>query len=308
MEQIQYNFLYRWFLDLSPDAPVWDHSSFTKNNERLKKISDDFLQSVVLLAEERNLLSNEHFTVDGTLLEACASFKSLEKIPKSQQSQNPDEDPPPTPPCKGKRKSRNGWVDFHGEKRNNRTHRCTTDPDARLYCKSKGGACKLAYIGNHLMDNREGLIVEVQAERADGHAEVQGSEAMLKRVRERRGIRKQFRVGKKPLTVGEDKAYDQKKHILALREMKVTPHVAPKASNGSGLLDGRTYCGKGYAISQRKRKRVEETFGWTKGIGGTRKLRHRGLEKVQSQAELAAASYNLVRIRNILSKTREKSA
>jgi transposase len=302
VEQIQYNLLYRWFLDLSPDAPVWDHSTYTHNNERLGKISEDFLQSVVLLAEERNLLSNEHFTVDGTLLEACASFKSLEKIPKSQQSQDPDEDPLPSPPRKGKRKSRNGWVDFHGEKRSNKTHRSTTDPDAKLYRKSSGEASKLAYLGNHLMDNRKGLIVEVLAGQANGKTEPRTSETMLKQVRERRGIRKQYRVGKGRLTVGEDRGYDQGEHILALRAMKVTPHVAPKASNGSGLLDGRTYCGKGYAISQRKRKQVEESFGWTKNIGGMRKLRHRGLAKVQTQLETGAASYNLVRINNTCQK------
>ncbi len=302
MEQIGYNFLYRWFLDLAPDAPVWDHSTFTANNERLARMSEDFLQSVVCLAEERGLLSNEHFTVDGTLIEACASFKSLEKLKESEIAEQ--EPPKPLPPKGGsrKRKSRNGWVDFHGETRSNRTHRSRTDQDARLYRKSLGSGTKLGYIGNHLMDNRKGLIVEVQAEIASGKAETQASECMLKRVRQRPGLRRHSRVGNGQITAGEDKGYDQTEHIKNLRAMKVTPHIAAKGSHGSKLLDGRTYCRPGYALSQRKRKLVEETIGWSKDIGGIRKVRHRGLPKVQTQMEITASAYNLVRIANISRK------
>lgn len=281
-EQLRYNLMYRWFLDLAPDAPVWDHSTFTANNERLSAISREFLESVIVLADSRQLLSNEHFSVDGTLLEACASMKSLERI---------SEDKPEPPPGKGRR-VKNRWVDFRGEKRSNQTHRSTSDPQARLYRKSNGQETKLAYMDNHLMDNRHGLIVAVEATQATGDAEPQASETMLKRVRKRVGLRKR-------LTVGEDKGYDTQKHVNMLRRMNVTPHIAPKVSHGSGLLDGRTYCREGYTISQWKRRGIEETFGWVKGPGGLRKLRHRGLSKVQTQAEIRASAYNLLKIANI---------
>lgn len=293
-EQLRYNLMYRWFLDLPPDAPVWDHSTFTANNQRLSAISQRFLESVVCLAESRKLLSNEHFSVDGTLLEACASMKSLEKITEDK--------PDPLPPGKGgkRRRVKNRWVDFRGEKRSNQTHRSTSDPQARLYRKSLGRETKLAYLGHHLMDNRHGIIVEVEVTQATGTGEASASETMLRRVRKRVGQRRR-------LTVGEDKSFDATEHVKALRGMKITPHIAPKSSHGSGLLDGRTYCRPGYAISQRKRRGIEETFGWIKGPGGLRKLRHRGLSKVQTQLEIRASAYNLLRIANISRVQKEKT-
>jgi transposase len=285
-EMLRFNLMYRWFVGLSPSDEVWDHSVFSKNAERLvrNEIAKAFFMEVVGLADEKGFLSNEHFTVDGTLLEAAASMKSVK--PKNKK-----------PPKGGNNgfKPRNPDVDFKGQKRSNQTHRSTTDPQALLYRKSAGQETKLSFMGHHLMDNRHGLIVEAQASQAIGTAEVETSETMLADVRKR--------VGKKRLTVGEDKGYDQKSHVLALRQMKVTPHIAVKKSHGSGLLDGRTYCKAGYTVSQKKRRRVEETFGWGKVIGGLNKLRHVGLTLVDFQFKLTATAYNLVRIGNLLAKS-----
>jgi transposase len=275
-EQLNYNFLFRWFVGLQPDEKSWDHSTTSLNQPRLVKIADAFLQAVVAVANDYDLLSNEHFTVDGTLLEAAASLKSFKPV---KNPKPPEDDDPGNP-----------TVNFHNEKRRNSTHQSTTDPQAKLYKKGKGKEAKLSYMGHKIMDNRHGLVVEALGTQATGTAEVEASESMFAKLRKR--------VGKKRLTVGEDKGYDCKEHVKNLRGMKVTPHIAVK-TNGSGLIDGRTYCKKGYAISQRKRKRIEETFGWDKTIGGLRKLAQKGLELVDMQVKLVSAAYNLVRIGNL---------
>jgi len=275
-EHLHYHFLYRWFVGLQPDEKPWDHSTVSLNQSRLLEgeIAKEFLAAVVDLADENQLLSNEHFTVDGTLLEAAASLKSFKALKNPQQ---PEDDDPGNP-----------TVNFHGKKRCNQTHRSTTDPEARLYRKGKGKEAKLSYMGHKIMDNRQGLVVEAEATQATGTAEVEASERMFVRLRQR--------VGKKRLTVGEDKGYDRKTHIQALRQMKITPHVAVNTHSGSGLIDGRTYCQKGYAISQRKRKRIEETFGWDKLIGGLNRLKQKGLLLADMQVKWTAGVYNLVRM------------
>jgi transposase len=275
-EHLHYNFLYRWFVGLQPDEKPWDHSTVSKNQPRLLAgdIAREFLQAVVGLANEANLLSDEHFTVDGTLLEAAASLKSF----KPRENPKPPEDDDPGNPT----------VNFHKEKRRNDTHISTTDPEARLFRKGKGKEAKLCFMGHKTMDNRYGLVVEAEASQATGKAEVETSERMLRQVRKR--------VGKKRLTVGEDKGYDRKEHIQSLRQMRITPHVSVNTSSGSGLIDGRTYCKAGYAVSQRKRKRIEETFGWDKVIGGLRRLQHVGLEMADFHINLTSAAYNLVRM------------
>lgn len=298
VEQARYNLMYRWFLDLPPDAPMWHHSSFSQNHERLAVISQEFLDSVIGLAQERQLLSNEHFSVDGTMLAACASMKSLEKM-AAKKEDSPPEEPPPGGGKSGRR-VKNRWVDFRGQTRSNRTHRSTSDPEAQLYRKGPGQEAKLAYLAHHLMDNRHGLIVDALATQASGTAEVTASEVMLRQVRKRVGQ-------KKRLTVGADKGYDTTAHVQALRAMNVTPHISPKNSHGSGLLDGRMYCRAGYAVSQRKRRGIEETFGWAKNVGGLRKLRHRGLCKVQTQVTLTAAAYNLVRMSTISRRRQQET-
>lgn len=279
-EHLQYNFLYRWFVGLSPDEKPWDHSTVSKNQSRLLdgEIAREFLAAVVCFADEKGLLSNEHFTVDGTLLEAAASLKSF----KPRRNPPPPEDNDPGNPT----------VNFRNEKRRNETHVSTTDSESRLFKKGKGKEAKLSFMGHKVMDNRQGLVVEAEATLATGHAEVESSERMLKRLRRR--------VGQKRLTVGEDKGYDRKTHIQALRQLKITPHVSVNTTNGSRLLDGRTYCGPGYAISQRKRKRIEETFGWDKVIGGLRRLKHVGLKMADFQIKLTSAAYNLVRMVKLL--------
>lgn len=279
-EQLHYNFLYRWFVGLQPDEKPWDHSTVSKNQARLLEgeIAREFLQAVVGLADETNLLSNEHFTVDGTLLEAAASLKSF----KRRENPPPPEDDDPGNPT----------VNFRKEKRRNDTHASTTDPEARLFRKGKGKEARLSFMGHKVMDNRHGLVVEAEASQATGKAEVETSEGMLKRLRKR--------VGQKRLTVGEDKSYDRKEHIQALRKMRVTPHVSVNTASGSKLIDGRTYCKKGYEISQRKRKRIEETFGWDKTIGGLRRLRHVGVKLADFHLKLTSAAYNLVRMVKLL--------
>jgi len=275
-EHLHYNFLYRWFVGLSPDEKPWDHSTVSKNQARLLEgeIAGEFLQAVVGLADEAGLLSNEHFTVDGTLLEAAASLKSFKRK---------DNPPPPEDNDPG-----NPTVNFRKEKRKNDTHESTTDPEARLFKKGQGKEARLCFMGHKVMDNRHGLVVEAETSQASGKAEVEASERMLTRLRRR--------VGRKRLTVGADKNYDRKEHVLALRRMRITPHMAVNEKSGSKLLDGRTYCKAGYAVSQRKRKRIEETFGWDKTIGGLRRLRHLGVKLADFHLKLTSAAYNLVRM------------
>jgi transposase len=276
MEQLEYNLLFRWFVGLNVDEPAWDVTVFTKNRTRLLKadIAKRFFRLVVDRAKSLDLLSDEHFTVDGTLLEACASLKSFQPIDGSGQS--PADDPG------------NPTVNFHGEKRSNDTHQSTTDPDAMLARKGSGKEAKLSYSGNVLMENRNGLVTDVEVLPATGTAERDAALMMIESI-----------AGDHGVTVGADKAYDTKEFVAESRQMNATPHVAQNDKARKSAIDGRTTRHAGYAISQQKRKRVEEIFGWMKTVGGMRKLRHRGLELVGWMFTFAAAAYNLVRIRNL---------
>ncbi|MGH2383344.1 MAG: IS5 family transposase [Candidatus Limnocylindria bacterium] len=276
MEQLEYNLLFRWFVGLNMDDPVWDVTVFTKNRQRFLKadIATKFFQRVVEQARRLDLMSDEHFTVDGTLLEACAALKSF-------QRKDGGEPPPPDDPG-------NPTVDFHGEKRSNETHASTTDPEAMLARKGNGKEAKLSYNGNVLMENRNGLVADVQVLPATGTAEREAALMMIGSM-----------AGADAMTVGADKGYDTKQFVAECRQMNATPHVAQKARHSA--VDARTTRHPGYGISQQKRKRVEEIFGWIKTVGGMRKLRHRGLELVSWMFTLAAAAYNLVRIRNLSS-------
>jgi transposase len=276
MEQLEYNLLFRWFVGLNLDDAVWDVTVFTKNRERFLKadIAGKFFGRVVEQARDLDLMSDEHFTVDGTLLEACAGLKSFKRTDAGEQ---PPVDDPGNP-----------TVDFHGEKRSNDTHASTTDPDAMLARKGAGKAAKLSYNGNVLMENRNGLVADVQVMPATGTAEREAALMMIGSM-----------DGGEAVTVGADKGYDTKEFVAECREMNATPHVAQKARHSA--IDGRTTRHAGYGISQQKRKRVEEIFGWMKTVGGMRKLRHRGLALVSFMFTFAAAAYNLVRIRNLSS-------
>jgi transposase len=274
MEQLDYNLLFRWFVGLNMDDAVWDVTVFTKNRERLLKaeVARKFFDLVVGEARDLDLMSDEHFTVDGTLLEACAGLKSFKN--KEGGDDGPVDDPG------------NPTVDFHGEKRSNATHQSTTDPEALLARKGAGKEAKLSYTGNVLMENRNGLVADVETMQADGTAERAAAVVMIASL-----------SGADHVTVGADKGYDTKGFVAAAREFHATPHVAQKRR--SSAIDGRTTRHEGYRVSQQKRKRVEEIFGWMKTVGGLRKLRHRGLELVGWMFTFTAAAYNLVRIRNL---------
>ena len=278
-EELTYHLLFRWFLDMDLVEPSFDHSTFTKNRARLlrHRVSRQFFEEVVRQADRLHLLSDEHFTVDGTLIEAAASFKSFR--PK-------DEPPAPKRPDGGRPSNR--WVNFHGEKRSNATHQSTTDPDARLCRKGPGKEAKLAYMGHALMENRHGLLVEFQITTATGTAERDAVPRLIEAAK---------RQGFHPRTLGADKGYDTQDCVATLRAKQVTPHVAQNISRGRrSAIDGRTTSWPGYAISQRIRKRVEEIFGWMKTVGGFRKTRYRGLERVDFAGYLVGAAYNLVRL------------
>jgi transposase len=275
VEQIDYNILFRWFVGLAMDDPVWDHSSFTTNRERLlnTKIAEVFFCSVRQQAEAAGLLSDEHFTVDGTLIPAWASMKSF--VSKEQG-----------PGSGATGGGRNREVDFRGQKRTNETHGSTTDPDARLYKKADGQESKLCYLGHVLMENRNGLAVDCRLSTASGSAERTAAIAMARQV-----------SGTRRITLGADKAYNTADFAAALRSINATPHVAQKLKGSA--VDGRTTRHAGYAISQRVRKRVEEIFGWLKTIAGFHKVHVRGLAKVTGMFTFALAAYNLVRMRNL---------
>jgi len=278
IEHIDYNILYRWFIGLHLDEPVWNHSTFSKNRDRLidSEIALSFLELVLKRAEKEGLLSSEHFSVDGTLLEAWASLKSFR--PKDEPSP-----PSETPPPEGG--GRNPEVDFHGEKRSNETHASKTDPEALLAKKGKGKEAKLSFTGHALMENRNGLVVNACVTRATGTCERQAAIEMLEQI-----------PGEHQATVGADKAYDAKTFVKECRSLKITPHVAQKENSA---IDGRTTRHEGYAQSQRKRKRIEEVFGWIKTVACLRKLGYRGVRKVQWVFTFAVAAYNLVRMRNL---------
>jgi transposase len=278
-EDLEYNLLVRWFVGLPLSEKVWHPTSFSKNRDRLlsSSVGEAFFQGVREEAESRKLLSREHFSCDGTLLEAAASLKSFRlKEEEGEEAR---------PPRSG---GRNPEVDFHGEKRSNATHASTTDPEARLAKKGAGKEAKLAYTGHILVENRHGLIVSCALTKATGKAE---EEAALQLLAEERGRRSG------PFTVGADRGYHTQSFVDGTRALGVTPHVAMKKRYNA--IDGRTTSWDGYAISQCRRKIVEEPFGWMKNIGGLRKLRHRGEEKVRALFKFVASAYNLVRMRNL---------
>ena len=274
-ERLDYDLMFRWFLGLEMDEPSFDHSSFSRNRERLMKqaAADEFFRAVVEEARALKLLSNEHFTVDGTLVEAWASLKSF-KRKDAEPGQPPDDPGNPT-------------VNFHGEHRSNATHQSTTDPEARLAKKGAGKEAKLCYSANALVENRNTILIDFQVEPADGHAERRAALAMAD----------ERLPGRRRVTLGSDKGYDTREFVAFCRALNVTPHVARnRLRPGGSALDARTVRHPGYAISQRVRKRIEEAFGWMKTIGGLRKTRYRGRERVQMHAYLVGAAYNLVRI------------
>jgi transposase len=277
MEQLDYNLLFRWFVGLNMDDPVWDPSTFSKNRERLLEgaVAPAFFDQVLAQARDRDLLSDEHFTVDGTLIEAWAGQKSFKRKEGEPPSSPPDDPGNPS-------------IDFRGERRTNATHASTSDPEARLYKKAKGQEAKLCYLGHVLMENRHGLVVDTQVTHATGTAEREAALAMAE------GIPGQQRV-----TLGGDKNYDTRDFVRELRELRVTPHVAQNTSGRSSAIDGRTTRHPGCTVSQRKRKCVEEIFGWLKTVGLLRKTRHRGLARVGWMFTFAAAVYNVVRMRTL---------
>jgi len=283
MEQLSYNLLFRWFVGLNMDDMVWDATTFSKNRDRLLtgEIAEEFFKAVLEVARAKELLSDEHFTVDGTMVEGWASLKSFQPRDESGRNSNDKPDDPGNP-----------TVNFHGQKRSNKTHQSTTDADLRLFKKTHGSEAKLAYQGHVLMENRNGLVVNATLTQASGTAEREAALAMLGQ-----------RPPKKRVTLGGDKAYDTKDFVADLRACRVTPHVAQNNKRRKSAIDERTTRHPGYEISQRKRKRVEEIFGWLKTVGLLRKTRHRGLELVGWIFKFATAAYNLVRIRNLAEVT-----
>jgi transposase len=273
VEQLDYNLLYRWFVGLGIDEPVWDRTVFCANRDRLlsETLARDFFDRVRGIAEWQDLVSDEHFSVDGSLIEAWASHKNFVR----KDGGGPD-----------KPAGRNPEVDFSGEKRSNATHQSTTDPEARLYKKGEYTEAKLRYLTHALAENRHGLIVDVETTQATGTAEVEAAQQMVERTVPKGG------------TVGADKGYDQAGFVGRLAEQGVKAHVARK--NSGSAVDGRTARGKAYAQSLKRRKMVEEAFGWIKTVGGLRKTRHKGLANVSGQVPLCFAAYNLTRLLNLL--------
>jgi transposase len=279
MEQLDYNLLFRWFVGLNPDERVWVPTVFSKNRDRLLEsdIAEKFFAAVLDQARASDLLSDEHFSVDGTLIEAWAGQKSFQR--KDGGDTRAKNDDPGNPS-----------VNFHGEERRNDTHESTTDPDSRLARKSGGHEAKLAYCGNILIENRNGLVVDTEVLQCNGTAERDAAILMIERV-----------DGTDRVTVAADKGYDTRDFVKEMRGMNVTPHVAQNEKRpGGSAIDKRTTRHAGYGISQKKRKRIEEVFGWLKTVGMLRKTRHRGLFKVGWVFTFAAAAYNLVRMRNLL--------
>ncbi len=279
-ERLEYDLLFRWFVGIGVDDAVWDHSVFSKNRDRLLEgdIAAKFLAAVLAQPKVKKLLSSDHFSVDGTLIEAWASMKSVK--PKDGSGE---------PPTQG---GRNAEANFHGHKRSNDTHASTTDPDARLYRKGKGKETKLCFIGHGLMENRHGLLVDACLTQADGHAERVAALHMIEPRADRPTA----------ITLGADKAYDAEDFVNELRSMNVTPHVAQNTSGRSSAVDGRTTRHGGYAVSQRIRKRIEEAFGWIKTVAGQEKTSFRGRDRVAWAFTFAAAAYNLVRLPKLIAE------
>jgi len=283
VEQLRYNLLLRWFVGLPMDEPVFHATSFTKNRKRLltNEVAEAFFAAIRGQAEAHKLLSREHFSVDGTLIEAAAALKSLRPIAEDEGEE------PPSAPGGG----RNPDVDFHGERRGNLSHRSTTDPEARLARKGNGKEAKLCYAGHTLTENRNGLITQCELTQASGTAEREAGLRLLAKERGRQGGR---------MSVAADKGYDARGFVAGVRALRVTPHVARKKRYSA--IDGRTSRHEGYAISQRRRKLIEEGFGWMKTVGGLRKLRHRGTARVAAIFTFSCAAYNLVRLRSLLAE------
>ncbi len=277
MEQIDYNLLFRWFVGLGIDDAVWDHSTFSKNRDRLldADVAAKFLEAVLRHPKVKRFLSDDHFSVDGTLVEAWAS---LEELPRQGWQRTSRRAP-----------GRNGERDFHGEKRANDTHESTTDPDAKLFRKGNSQPAKLCFMGHALIENRHGLVVQADATQATGTAERAGGAGDDRPARSGLGA---------PLTLGADKGYDTSDFVADLRQKCVTPHVAQKIKGSA--IDGRTTRHEGYAVSQRKRKLVEEAFGWGKTIAGLAKVKVRGLPRVRFKFTFAMAAYNLIRMPRLL--------
>jgi len=284
MEQLEYNLLFRWFVGLSANEPVWHPTVFSKNRDRLLEgaVSEEFFSLIVAQARRQKLLSDEHFSVDGTMIEAWAGQKSFQR-----KSNNDDVLKPPTNDG-----TRNPTVNWRKEKRANDTHESLTDPESRLFKKSKGSEAKLAFLGHVLTENRNGLVVDVRVTAATGTAERDAAVDMLK-----------GKPASRPVTVGADKGYDAAEFVQRLRQQQATPHVAQNDGHRRSAIDGRTTRQEGYAVSQRKRKRIEEVFGWMKTVALQRKTRFRGIDRTGWMFTFAAAAYNLVRMRTLLPQT-----
>jgi transposase len=306
MEQMDYNLLFRWFVGLGIDDPVWVPTVFTKNRDRLltTDMSRKVMAAILAHPEVKPLLSDEHFSVDGTLIKAWASMKSFQPTegapppddgpppPADERSANTDQQPQQTetqPMPDTPRQTRNAEVNFRGEKRSNATHASVTDPDARLYKKSPGAAAMLCFMGHTLMENRNGLVVQAELTHADGHAERKAALEMIQR---------HSPGSTRRLTLGADKGYDSADFVAELRRMVVTPHVAQKARYSA--IDGRTSQHSGYTLSQRRRKKIEEPFGWAKTVGGMAQTLHRGLDRVRAEFTMTMAACNLARLPKLL--------
>ena len=291
MERLEYDLLFRWFVGIGIDEAAWDHSSFSTNRDRLLEgdIAAKFLSALLSQPRVKRLLSSDHFSVDGTLIEAWASMKSFKPRSASADEETKDGGDA-TPPAEGG--GRNAEADFHGEKRSNQTHCSTTDPDARLYRKGPGKEAKLCFIGHGLMENRSGLLVDTCLTQADGHAERVAALHMIEPYADR----------PRPITLGGDKGFDSADFVNELRSMNVTPHVAQNTVNRRSAIDSRTTRHPGYAASQRIRKRIEEAFGWIKTVAGQEKTSFRGIDRVGWAFTFAAAAYNLVRLPKLLAE------
>jgi len=279
-EELDYHLLYRWFLDMNLIEPSFDATTFTKNRERLlrHRVGQQLFDEVLLEANQRGLLSDEHFTIDGTLIEAAASLKSF----KPKDGAPPSDDGDPGNPA----------VDFHGEKRSNASHQSSTDQESRLFRKGKGKEAKLVFMAHALMENGNGLLADLQVTKATGTAERDMVPVMLDKARER---------GFRPKTLGGDKNYDTRECVVNVRNRRVTPHVAQNTNGRKSAIDRRTTRHPGYTVSQRLRKRVEEIFGWMKTVGGFRRTRYRGLDKTNLTGYIVATAYNLVRMTKLAS-------
>lgn len=311
MEQMQYNLMFRWFVGLGIDDPVWVPTVFTKNRDRLltTEMSRKFMAAILAHSEVKPLLSDEHFSVDGTLIKAWASMKSFQPkadtAPPDQMGGPDDPPPPPSPPSdttapdpshteiepmpRKTSRNRNAETDFRGHKRSNSTHASVTDPQARLYKKSPGAGAILCFMGHTLMENRNGLIVQAEATQADGHAERKAAVKMVNR---------HSPGSTRRLTLGADKGYDSADFISDLRQMCVTPHVARKSRHSA--IDGRTHRHSGYAVSQKRRKKIEEPFGWAKTVGSMAQTMLRGTERLGAQFTMTMAACNLARLPKLL--------